>query len=267
VTDYQMEQHWSNVGERVDDRAGENLLAGDDSPYYRYKADLFSQKFRPLIPVSGRAVLDVGCGPGGTLGWMAEQKPRRLVGCDQSSRMVALATQNVPEAEVVQVDGESLPFSNEEFDVVTTVTVLQHNPDDRRAAVLREICRVSNSDILLFEDIAKYMPVRRTSGGGTYNNFYGRPVGWYAGVCSAYGFDLVETRYLETYVSRRVELFLSAHLNSRGRTEGSAISRWHRDLERLTIPVTRRLDEVVKAVDGEIALMWFKRRNPEPRSH
>lgn len=143
VSEYEMQSHWSAVGERIGTREDGNLLAGDDAPYYRYKAAQFSAQMLPRIPVEGLSVLDVGCGAGGTLRWMAQHHPKRLVGCDQAPGMVELASRNVPSAEIVQTDGDSLPFDDEEFDVVTTVTVLQHNPDDRRARMLSEICRVS----------------------------------------------------------------------------------------------------------------------------
>ena len=189
---YEMERHWSGVGERVRDRPSGNLLAGDVAPYYEYKAALFRELFDPKIEVEGLSVLDVGCGPGGRLRWMMEQHPRRVVGCDQSSEMVNLAKHNAPEAEVIQIDGENLPFADREFDVVTTTTVLQHNPDARRTKLLGEICRVSAKDVLLFEDTPVEMPPSTTTGTGPYQNFFGRPVGWYAGVCSCHGFEPIE---------------------------------------------------------------------------
>src|ERR1700681_28092 len=112
MPDKNMEQHWSSVGDEIQSRPDENLLAGDDAPYYRYKADLFSTKFLPLVPVEARAVLDVGCGAGRTLKRLAARHPRRLVGCDQANQMVALAKKNLGDsAEIFLVDGELLPFS------------------------------------------------------------------------------------------------------------------------------------------------------------
>jgi ubiquinone/menaquinone biosynthesis C-methylase UbiE len=132
MTDYDMERHWSEVASRATNRpAGHNLYAGDDAPYLLYKGDLLNERFLPKVHAEGRSVLDVGCGLGGTLRWMAGQYPRRLVGCDQSSEMVRQSKRTVPEAEVVQTDGDHLPFADGEFDVVYTVTVLQHNPDAR----------------------------------------------------------------------------------------------------------------------------------------
>jgi ubiquinone/menaquinone biosynthesis C-methylase UbiE len=260
MAEYEMQSHWSGVGELIRERSDGNLLAGDDAPYYRYKGDQFAERFLPQIHPEGRAVLDVGCGAGANLRWMSERNPSHLVGCDQASEMVRLAKQNAPFAEVVQVDGETLPFSDGEFDLITTVTVLQHNPDLLRAKLLGEICRVSGDEILLFEDTSLQMPVAAAEGQGQYQNFFGRPVAWYAGVCNARGFDLVETQYLQTKVSLKTFLFLSGLLN-RGRTgEGTPFSNLHLAIESRTIHVTSRLDRLSHARRGENTMMRFKRR-------
>jgi SAM-dependent methyltransferase len=176
--------------------------------------------------------------------------------------MVELARRNVPDAEIVLTDGDSLPFGDGEFDVVTTVTVLHHNPDDRRARILSEICRVSAGTILLFEDTTNRMP-SRSSAQGQYQNFYGRPVGWYAGVCNSNGFDLIETQFLQTRASLRAFLFLSAHLNRNGResgSEGSPFSPIHLAIEKRTLPLTKRLDPFIKSYESENTMMRFERR-------
>ena len=109
--------------------------------------------------------------------------------------------------------------------MVTTVTVLQHNPDERRTRLLSEICRVSGGEIFLFEDTSLDMRPQPAAQ-GLYQNFYGRPVGWYAGVCSALGFDLVEVEHLKTQVSLRTWMLLSYKLN-RSKGEGSPYSPLH----------------------------------------
>jgi ubiquinone/menaquinone biosynthesis C-methylase UbiE len=262
MSDYEMQSHWSAVGERVGERQDANMLDGDDSPYYRYKAEQFSSRFLPRIPVDGLSMLDVGCGAGGTLRWMADHHhPKRLVGCDQAPSMVEMAKRNVPSAEVVLSDGDTIPFADQEFDVVTTVTVLHHNPDERRSRLLGEICRVSGGEVLLFEDTSLAMPVPARAQ-GPYQNFYGRPVGWYAGVCRTHGFDLVETQYLQTKASLRTFLLLWSYLNRdrKGSTEeGSPFSPLHLAIERRTLPITKRLDPYIKSPKGENTMMRFKR--------
>jgi SAM-dependent methyltransferase len=258
MSGYEMQQHWSDVGKRAEDRG--DTLAGDDSPYYRYKAQLFSQKFLPKIPVTGLDVLDVGCGLGGTLRYMSKQNPRRLAGCDQAPEMVRLSKQNVPEAEVVQVDGTHLPFSDGEFYVITTFTVLHHNPDEKRLAMITDICRVSRDHVIFFEDTSKRMPIVQAQGVGAYNNFWGRPIGWYSGVCNSLGYDLVETQNLDTYVSRKVFLTAWAYLSRGHQEEGSKYSPLQLAIEERTLPVTKVLDRYIKGAKGELSMMHFRRK-------
>jgi ubiquinone/menaquinone biosynthesis C-methylase UbiE len=265
---YEMEEHWSDVAERIQNRpSGNTMLAGDESPYTQYQSELFTTRLLPRVPIEGVSLLDVGCGLGAGLRWMLDHhpgqgRPARVVGCDQSSGMVKHAQENVPEAEIVQTDGKRLPFADKEFDVVYTVTVLQHNPDVRRAQVLAEICRVSTRDVFLFEETSVVMPPPTTNQ-GSYQNFWGRPVGWYAGVCEAHGFELVDTDRLETFVSRKVFMRLLGHLSRRGRKEGEQFSALHLAIEKRTLPVTRHLDRVIKNGKGELTLMHFRRELAE----
>jgi ubiquinone/menaquinone biosynthesis C-methylase UbiE len=262
MPDLDLERHWSDVGREIQNRPEQNLLAGDDSPYYRYKADLCSSTFLPQMDVSGRAVLEVGCGAGRVLQQLAARHPARLVGCDQAGEMVTLAARNLGgRAEIVHVDGDSLPFGDEEFDVVTTVTVLQHNPDDRRARLLGEMCRVAKDEVFLFEDTTLSNPpgTDAVAGEGQYQNYYGRPLSWYAEVCAGHGFSLMDTQRLETFISNSVSGVLYRVLSRDRTSEGSPFSKAHRALEGLSLPITRRLDRLFKS-PGELTLMRFRRQ-------
>ena len=35
--EYKPEKYWSQVAERIEDRESNNVIAGDDEPFYRYK--------------------------------------------------------------------------------------------------------------------------------------------------------------------------------------------------------------------------------------
>jgi SAM-dependent methyltransferase len=188
---------------------------------------------------------------------MQKQNPTRFAGCDQATEMVRLASENVPEAEIIQIDGEHLPFKDDEFDVVTTVTVLQHNPDNRRSEIMSEICRVAREELYLFEDTSLAMPPAATGGGGDYQNFYGRPVTWYQKECEDHGFSLVETKYQETYISHRTFMYLCRLLDRRKQREGSPISKLHLAIERGTLPITKHLDRRIKNRKGELTMMRF----------
>jgi SAM-dependent methyltransferase len=234
--------HWSAVGGQVRARKSGNLLAGDDAPYWHHKARLFSRTLRPHVQVEGRAVLDVGCGPGGTLLYFSTRNPKRLVGCDISPVMLGLAAKSAPTAELVEIDGERLPFADGEFDVVTTVTVVQHNPPDRARSLLAEICRVAKEEVFLFEDII-WSPALETAQGG-YDNYWPRPVEWYQAVCEQHGLELVEHKSLSTYVSCRAHHFLK-RLDRGPRTEGSPHSKAHLVIEAALLPLTRQVDKLV----------------------
>lgn len=261
------EGHWSAVGQRIRQRTAGKEIAGDDSPYFRYKRSLFVGKLLPRMQVHGHSVLEVGCGPGGNLREISRLNPAKLLGCDISPEMVDLARKNVPSAEIIVVDGETLPFSENEVDLIFTVTVIQHNPDARAQKLIGEICRVARENVYLFEDIAEPGPT--PEGGGAYGNFYGRHVPWYERACNDHGFELVESEALATYVSQRVSVLLR-RLDHGERVEGAEPSTAHRVLESSLLPVTRNLDKVMRHYKGrlpqgfappELTMMAFRRKD------
>lgn len=260
-------KHWSAVGEEIRSRVTNQELAGDDSPYFKYKRSLFVDRFLSKIPMEGRTLLEVGCGPGGNLMELAKRWPARLAGCDIAPDMADLAGKNLPDLDIRQAEGQSLPYADHDFDVVMTVTVVQHNPDTVARQILKEICRVARSEIFLFEDTCEPGPDT-----GAYRNFYGRLAPWYTGVVEENGFQAVETQSLTTYVSQRASIFLR-RLDRTKMTEGSQISRAHLAIEAGTLPLTSQLDKVMAHWKGrlprgfsppELTLMSFRR--PESKS-
>jgi ubiquinone/menaquinone biosynthesis C-methylase UbiE len=138
---------WNRVADEIDRRGG--VLAGDDTPFHRYKREKFLRRFLDSMPVEGRSVLEVGCGPGGNLAELMKRRPRRLVGCDIAPNMVKLAQRTG--VEVVVVDGSGQPFGDREFDLVFTATVLQHNAIVDK--LLADICRASGDALQLIKDV------------------------------------------------------------------------------------------------------------------
>ncbi len=67
MTNTDPQGHWSGVGQRIRQRSQGREIAGDDSLYFRYKRALFLSTLMPLMPVDGRSILELGCGPGGNL--------------------------------------------------------------------------------------------------------------------------------------------------------------------------------------------------------
>jgi SAM-dependent methyltransferase len=101
---------------------------------------VLSNKFAHLIPQNSK-VLDVGCGDGEMDSLVLKQrKDLTIVGIDVLMRPQTLI-------KVEKFDGETIPFEDKEFDVVTFVDVLHHTNDPY--ILLREAQRVSKKYIIL----------------------------------------------------------------------------------------------------------------------
>jgi SAM-dependent methyltransferase len=115
----------------------EQLVAGR-SAYAPWLAEALDYR-----GASGLKVLDVGCGQGIDAIEYA-RAGADLTGIDLTPRHVELARRNLEalglEADIVEGDGEQLPFADETFDRVSSNGVLHHTPDID--AALREIHRV-----------------------------------------------------------------------------------------------------------------------------
>ena len=93
--------------------------------------------------------LDLGCGPGGNLTLLDTLEPDLVVGADLSPIARAIAQQKAPHASLVGVDiGQSLPFADKSFDVITVFNVLYHAWVRSEAAVLAETARTLRSGAL-----------------------------------------------------------------------------------------------------------------------
>ena len=248
-------EYWTTVGDEILERSHPATvpatIAGDDTPFQRYKAARCSELFSG-IPIRDRAVLEVGCGPGGNLMRLAALDPRRLVGCDISPPMLAAARRNTAgEVALVQTDGVQLPWPPGSFDVAFTVTVLQHNDDaDMLAALLAEVARVTTTSIYLFEDTAR---VEKADAG-----YVRRTVAWYATQLRPFGFTLAEARFLRVHMSEVASRFARRWLPHRH--EGAPVSKVVSTAERATLLVTRPLDRVVPTRAG-LCRMTFRSAN------
>ncbi len=78
----------------------------------------------------GSRVLDLGCGSGAFLQWLASHAGIRAVGVDVCENQVAYARRQVPEAEVLCVEGlEYLRQSPGPFGGIFCIDMLEHLPD------------------------------------------------------------------------------------------------------------------------------------------
>lgn len=106
---------------------------------------------RAVRGLGARRVLDVGSGAGDVPLALVRDGERRgatlEVTClDRSEQMLALARRAAgghPAFRFVRADGESLPYADAAFDVVTCTLALHHFEPDAARALLREVRRVA----------------------------------------------------------------------------------------------------------------------------
>jgi SAM-dependent methyltransferase len=93
-----------------------------------------------LAPLSGLALLDVGCGAGSLLR-SAVHRGARVAGVDAAASMIAVARERLPAADLRVGDIEALPFPGVTFDVVTAFNAVQYAAEPQTAVV--EMARVT----------------------------------------------------------------------------------------------------------------------------
>ena len=95
-------------------------------------------------PLSGKAVLDVGCGDGTLTAEFHRKGALFVVGCDSDPHMMAKATaRTMAERDAMSYllgRAEHLPFRDQSFDVVTAITVLCFV--EQRSRAVEEMARV-----------------------------------------------------------------------------------------------------------------------------
>lgn len=253
MSSYHPEKYWSKVAKRIDSRSNNNVIAGDDEPYYRYKRDQFLKVLHHL-DVKGKSVLEVGCGPGGNLIEIYKSNPSKLSAVDISHNMVRMAkslTNGI--ADIHKVDGTTLPFGDKSKDIVFTSTVLQHNTDEAMLfPLIKEMARVAKEEIYLFERIEEYIKGDDLC--------LGRPVQYYADQLLTEGFRLVGSQFLDINVSYYTCGVIRKLLNPSSRGEGEPMSALATILQSATLPITKTLDKVFPS-KRDVAMLHFRRIN------
>jgi len=114
--------------------AGAHLFATAERPFDR---------IMPLDDLAGKRVLEIGCGMGLHSETMA-RAGARVTAIDVTPTAVAATKRRLElkglEAEVLEVDAETLPFPNQSFDFVWSWGVIHHSA--RTGRIVRQIARV-----------------------------------------------------------------------------------------------------------------------------
>jgi SAM-dependent methyltransferase len=251
---YEIEKYWNRVAENVSTRDDLKLIAGDDEPYYRYKRELFLKLF-DKISFQNKRILEVGSGPGGNLDFLTNKGCLEIIGVDVSEKMVELSKRILgnKSVQIQKIDGSSLPFVSSYFDLVFTSTVLQHNTDEvRLKELIKSICRVSASEVVIFERIEKIISGHETN--------LGRPVEYYKGLFNENGFDMVKVEFLQIQASYIVCGVIRKLFNRRDRKEGEPVSKISRSLQATILPITRIIDRIIPS-NRDLAMLCFRKRS------
>lgn len=141
-------------------------LYADRNAVIDARREAFWRQLLTAHPIA--SVLEVGCGQGANLRPIARVLPPAAVwGIDVNRLSVERARTNAPDTNVVHASARELPFRDGWFDLVFTVGVLIHQPDESLADVMREIVRCSRRFVLWAEyhaDEPTEVPYRGQSG-------------------------------------------------------------------------------------------------------
>jgi len=141
----------------------------DDDPvgYARWEFNegkrVWERFFKSRVDLTGKDVLDLGCGPGGKTCFLATLKPNRVVGVDYSAELIrqAEAAREIlaPPEDRIKLDfacvnASDLPFPEAYFDVITCSDAFEHFSEP--ATVLAEASRVLKPGGVFAVDFAQW---------------------------------------------------------------------------------------------------------------
>jgi SAM-dependent methyltransferase len=117
------------------------------NPLERRMVDGFAAALERCLPTTATRVLEVGCGEGRQLTAIGSRFPGAdLIGIDLPDVELMEAWDGV-ESAMVQGSALTLPFTDDSFDLVLCIEVLEHLPDPEQA--LREIARVASDAVVV----------------------------------------------------------------------------------------------------------------------
>lgn len=115
---------------------GTGRFAERERPAWNELLNELADTLRALPPAR---TLDVACGTGYATRWL----PGEITGLDQSTGMLGIAAERLPDARFVQGDALELPFAKDSFDRVTTMSFYGHLQVAGRQRFLAEARRVA----------------------------------------------------------------------------------------------------------------------------
>ncbi|MBP7644865.1 MAG: hypothetical protein KA767_16090, partial [Saprospiraceae bacterium] len=116
---------------------------------------------------------------------------------------------------------------------------------------VKEMCRVSNDQVIIFERIEKFFK-------GTPLN-HGRTVSQYQTLFESHGYQLEEYKSININISYYVCGAYRKLLNSKSRIEGEPLSAISIFAEQISLPITKLSDKIFPA-DRDQGMLVFKRK-------
>ena len=126
---------------------GRGLFADRDRPGF---VDELRQVTDTIAALPPSRTLDVACGTG----YLTRHLRGTVTGLDASDRMLAVARERLPDADLVQGDGLVLPFPDDAFDRVFSGHFYGHLDDTQRDVFLAEARRVAGELVLVDASLA-----------------------------------------------------------------------------------------------------------------
>jgi pseudaminic acid biosynthesis-associated methylase len=151
----------------------ESLWAGEFGDAYVARNAVLDERraafWRSLLASAPiETVLEVGCGQGGNLRPIASiLEPPDVWGIDVNAEAIERSRRNAPGTNAVHSVARNLPFRDDWFDLVFTVGVLIHQPEDSLHGVMAEIVRCARRFVLWGEyrsEQTEEVPYRGASG-------------------------------------------------------------------------------------------------------
>ena len=112
-------------------------------------------EFLDYLSKPGQDILDIGCSTGTCASKVIDMERQRYTGIDMLPGYVATASRRSSKGRFLTMDGRSLSFGDETFDLVIYVGVLHHMDDDTARACLSQTHRVlrTNGHVLIAEPV------------------------------------------------------------------------------------------------------------------
>ena len=127
----------------------------DRNTEFGVRENFWSSMFGTHATEVGR-VLEVGCNLGGNLQWVTKHvEPHEVYGVDINHKALTRLRAEVPGVNALWSPARELPFRDKWFDLVFTMGVLIHQPDDTLPLVMAEMVRTSRRFVLCGEYFAE----------------------------------------------------------------------------------------------------------------